>query len=396
VFVPSTCFIEEAEERPAPAPWPPDVERVTAPFVMAALRLLVDPPNVRVFVDGAEAGTADDFDGPFQRLTLPGGCHDVSLVLDGYRTRVLRVDAIPGRTLKLEREMHRGRGTDFEDLAGGTCGEDPPAGPGPQGLDLPVEGHDFDLTRQGWFLAHGRLTAVVGLAHGRLAAGGRHSASLLTHLEARRESGAVLVSEHASRAPIGPDGAFVSSYRIDLAPGRYALRLSVRDLETGQVSATTEAVDVPDLHKDAMSIPSVLVLESMQKAPVDPMDPLREIVLGDALPVPRFGSTFKTADAPIVLFQFSRPEGAAPVLSSYVILGPDGTAVSHDSRLCSDQVPVAAGRSVGAAAFGPIRLAGYRPGRYRVVATVTELDTLKSYAQQTAFEIEAEDRTAGR
>ncbi len=50
------------------------------------LRLQVAPRQAQVFVDGAHAGVVDDFDGTFQRLTLPTGSHEIEITLDGHRT----------------------------------------------------------------------------------------------------------------------------------------------------------------------------------------------------------------------------------------------------------------------------------------------------------------------
>jgi hypothetical protein len=83
-----------------------------------SLRVIVDPAKTRVFVDGYYAGTADDFDGLFQRLHVPAGRHEIMLKLDGYRTRRFRVYVPVGHTVKLRHDMARGAGEDTEDLTG--------------------------------------------------------------------------------------------------------------------------------------------------------------------------------------------------------------------------------------------------------------------------------------
>ncbi len=47
------------------------------------LRLQVRPRDAQVFVDGAYAGTVDEFDGTFQSLRLESGDYQVELVLPG-------------------------------------------------------------------------------------------------------------------------------------------------------------------------------------------------------------------------------------------------------------------------------------------------------------------------
>jgi hypothetical protein len=83
-----------------------------------SIRVLVDPAEARVYVDGYYAGTVDDFDGLFQRLNVSPGRHEISLKLEGYRTHRLKVYAASGGTLKLHHDMVRGAGETFEDLAG--------------------------------------------------------------------------------------------------------------------------------------------------------------------------------------------------------------------------------------------------------------------------------------
>lgn len=84
-----------------------------------ALRILVDPEDTKVYVDGYYAGEVDDFDGMFQRLYVSSGRHEVTLKRDGYITHRIRVYVGEDVTLKLRHEMEKGSGPDtLEDLAG--------------------------------------------------------------------------------------------------------------------------------------------------------------------------------------------------------------------------------------------------------------------------------------
>jgi hypothetical protein len=84
-----------------------------------AVRVLVDPPETKVFVDGYYAGTADDFDGIFQRLYLPPGRHELALKLSGYKSHRVMIYSARGQTIKLHHDMVRGEGDEaVEDLAG--------------------------------------------------------------------------------------------------------------------------------------------------------------------------------------------------------------------------------------------------------------------------------------
>ena len=82
-----------------------------------SMRVLVNPAEARVYVDGYYAGTVDDFDGLFQRLHVPPGRHEITLKLEGYKTHRMRVFVSPNATVKLHYDLEKGQGETFEDLA---------------------------------------------------------------------------------------------------------------------------------------------------------------------------------------------------------------------------------------------------------------------------------------
>ena len=81
------------------------------------MRVLVDPAEARVYVDGYYAGTVDDFDGLFQRLNVSSGRHEIALKLEGYKTHRMKVYVAPDSTLKLHYDLEKGVGESFEDLS---------------------------------------------------------------------------------------------------------------------------------------------------------------------------------------------------------------------------------------------------------------------------------------
>jgi PEGA domain len=74
-------------------------------FDGASLRVQVTPRDTEIFVDNYYAGTADDFDGLFQRLHVEPGAHDVTLYREGYRTVRQRVYIQPTGTFRLRYMM---------------------------------------------------------------------------------------------------------------------------------------------------------------------------------------------------------------------------------------------------------------------------------------------------
>ncbi len=75
---------------------------------MGAVRLLVEPEETKVLVDGYYAGEVDDFDGIFQRLQVAPGRHEITLKLQGYQTHRVKVYVPPDETLKIHHHMVRG------------------------------------------------------------------------------------------------------------------------------------------------------------------------------------------------------------------------------------------------------------------------------------------------
>jgi hypothetical protein len=74
----------------------------------ASVRLLVEPSDAEVYVDGYYAGVVDDFDGIFQRLHLTPGTHEITLRLGGFQTWGAEVYAVPDRTVKIHHHMRPG------------------------------------------------------------------------------------------------------------------------------------------------------------------------------------------------------------------------------------------------------------------------------------------------
>jgi hypothetical protein len=74
----------------------------------ASVRVLVEPEETEVYVDGYYAGIVDDFDGVFQRLNLAPGSHEITLRLDGYRSWSAQIYVEPGSTVSLRHDMVQG------------------------------------------------------------------------------------------------------------------------------------------------------------------------------------------------------------------------------------------------------------------------------------------------
>jgi len=90
-----------------------------------SLRLLVEPKEARVYVDGYYAGIVDDFDGLFQRLNISPGRHDLTIKLEGFRTYRVRVYVPLDQTVKIHYRMVPGSGAEIDEATAGVPADDP-------------------------------------------------------------------------------------------------------------------------------------------------------------------------------------------------------------------------------------------------------------------------------
>ncbi|MGH9241269.1 MAG: PEGA domain-containing protein [Vicinamibacterales bacterium] len=70
-----------------------------------SVRVQVSPRQSEVFVDGYFAGTADDFDGVFQRLNIEPGEHEIVIYLEGHRPFSQRFYLQPGKSFNIRHTM---------------------------------------------------------------------------------------------------------------------------------------------------------------------------------------------------------------------------------------------------------------------------------------------------
>jgi hypothetical protein len=84
------------------------------------VRVLVDPDDAKVYVDGYYAGKVEQFDGMFQRLSLTRGRHEILIKKDGYQAQRFLVYADPGASIKIDSALSKGSGeAPLKDLTAG-------------------------------------------------------------------------------------------------------------------------------------------------------------------------------------------------------------------------------------------------------------------------------------
>lgn len=95
------------------SPWSGRVYGYRAPYAYSTrvyygdVRLIVQPRDAAVYVDGYYAGVVDNFDGVFQRLTLEVGPHTIELDAPGLEPQVYDVYVDPMRTTTIRTDLFR-------------------------------------------------------------------------------------------------------------------------------------------------------------------------------------------------------------------------------------------------------------------------------------------------
>jgi hypothetical protein len=74
---------------------------------LGSVRLKAEPASARVYIDGALAGTVDDFDGLSNHLKLEAGKHQLELRADGYEPYSTEIEVKAGRTRTERAELKR-------------------------------------------------------------------------------------------------------------------------------------------------------------------------------------------------------------------------------------------------------------------------------------------------
>lgn len=80
------------------------------------VRLLSDPEDAQVFVDGRLVGTVGDFDDMAQRLRLPSGSHEIVVRKPGYVAHRIRLYAEAGQDIKIRHFLDKGNGETTESI----------------------------------------------------------------------------------------------------------------------------------------------------------------------------------------------------------------------------------------------------------------------------------------
>ena len=263
--------------------------------------------------------------------------------------------------------------------------------PGPAQALLLEPRTDFELAHQPLFVKiHEGGTGLFGLVRGDATGlttedvGGKKKAKVLVRAEAKGAETSI-VNEREVLAEIDPEGKFIATYRLGMRPGAYELKVGAVDPVTNKGSVVQETLEVPDFNQGEVSIASIFTLENIEDTTPDPKHAYAAFEIGTARMIPRFGQVFKTSDALQISYQFydAKVDEATKkpsTLAQLSILKSSGGVVAEAPEQEFDSV-------VAGSAVGPVSLAKYTPGKYKIVLKVTDRVAQKDYRKETVFEV---------
>ena len=204
--------------------------------------------------------------------------------------------------------------------------------------------------------------------------------------------------EQATTATVGPDGAFLASFKLALRPGRYTLKAGAVEPKSGKGSLASVPVEVPDFSKveaaaDGTTVPvptaaSLLFVSKVDDlapgAKEDPANPFAAFELGTMRLHPFFGSSFAKSDELNIVFQVydlsvDKASGKANATATLSILKDGTTPVAKLDQPLEG--------AIGGGLIGPVPLSGYAPGKYVVQLKVADRISKKEVLQEAPLEV---------
>ena len=219
------------------------------------------------------------------------------------------------------------------------------------------------------FLVHAPAGAV-GTGRAVLTASATDAAGAVATLPDREVMGGVR-----------PDGTFVGSVGLSLAPGAYTVKVALLDPASGKGSVASLPVTIGDPASADVAVYPIALSGVAEGATPKPNDPMSAFAFGTTVFQPV--TAFTPADSLMLLtflYGGTKDEaGKSPVTMSVDITGKDGKTVG---RLANQKFETPASPTIG-----PIPLAKYAPGTYSVAVKVTDDVAKKDFTEKITFEV---------
>jgi GWxTD domain-containing protein len=253
---------------------------------------------------------------------------------------------------------------------------------------------DFAVATQTYFLkTQDGSTALLGLVRGDAAgmptedAGGKRSVKAIVCAQAVDETGKVAAfADQETSAEATSDGAFVTSFKLGLKPGKYDLTSGALETKSGKGSVTSAPVVVPDFNTGELTATLMIVreVEPLTDPSAGANGPYAAFSLGKFRLLPHVGNTFAKTDSISFFYQYydakvdEQTKKASVVVSLSVLKGalPQARAADQSYEM-----------AVGGNAVGPIPLTDFAPGTYKVQLRITDNLTKKEVKQELPFDV---------
>jgi GWxTD domain-containing protein len=229
---------------------------------------------------------------------------------------------------------------------------------------------------------------------------GKKTVKVLVATQAVDDSGkATGVTEHEVVAEVGPDNSFVTSYGLASKPGSYTLNVAVLDSAGQKGTVVSVPLQMPDFGTDELAVSDIMILEDVQEGvTVSPTDPYWAFSMGNTRLLPHFDNVFRPSDSAMLLGVLynaktaepaagaaaSSPDAPAPPAKASVTVG---FTISKEGKVVAQAQDQSYDTPAATPGVGPVPLAKYTPGKYRVRMKVRDALAQKDYTKEAEFEI---------
>jgi GWxTD domain-containing protein len=177
-----------------------------------------------------------------------------------------------------------------------------------------------------------------------------------------------------------PDGSFVGSLGLTLAPGTYDVKIALLDPVSGKGSVANVPLTVTDPALTDVAVSTIALKNIQEGATPKPTDPLNAFTFGTTVFEP--GNVYTTAESLLLLsFLYGgvKDEAGKASVSMSMAISRDGKTVGKldDQKFETPASPT----------IGPIPLASYKPGVYNVDVKVKDTIGMKEVTDRITFEV---------
>jgi GWxTD domain-containing protein len=234
-------------------------------------------------------------------------------------------------------------------------------------------------------------------------ASGKKTVKVLVATQAVDDSGkGTPVNEREVIAEVGADNSFVTSYGMATKPGAYTVKVAVAESGGQKGTVVSAPLQMPDFGTDELAVSDIMILEDVQEGvTVSPTDPYWAFALGNTRLMPHFDNVFRSTDSIMLLGVLYNARTAEPPAG-----GPDAAPAAPDAPAASAKASVTVGFTItkdgkvvaqaqdqsydtpsATPGVGPVPLAKYAPGKYRVRMKVRDNLAQKDDTKEAEFEI---------